>query len=90
MGMNKDKIEMAVAISGTTISMVAATVESVIKDRAIFKKDGISESEKKAGRIACYTKWISYTAATACSVDMVQRAVKTAAEEAIEIGKEVI
>lgn len=87
--MNRDKVELGVAIGATLVSCVSGTVESVIKHRAIFKKDGISDEEKKAGRTATYTRVVSSAVATACSVDVVNRAVKAAIEK-METVEEIV
>ena len=90
--MDRDKVELGVAIGAAVVSCVAGTIEQTIKHRAIFKKDGISEDEKKAGRTATYTRVVSSAVATACSVDVVNRAVKAAIKEmetVEEIAKEV-
>ena len=79
--MCRDKVELGVAIGAAVVSCVSGTVENIIKHRAIFKKDGISEDEKKAGRIATYTRLGSSTVSTVCSIDIINRACKKAINE---------
>lgn len=95
--MNKDNVELGVAVGSAVVSCVAGTIESVIKHRAIFKKDGISEKEKDACKKACYVKWGSSVIYGAALGDIIRRSIKDMnkindelmKEIAEEIGKEV-
>ena len=94
--MNKDNVELGVAVGSAVVSCVAGTIESVIKHRAIFKKDGISEKEKEICKKACYVKWGSSIVYGVSLGDLMRRSIKEfdkANEEFVkelveEIGKE--
>lgn len=91
--LTRNQIETGVLVGSYTTSLVAGAIEGVIKHRAIFKKDGISEKEKSIGRKATYTRWVASTISCITTCVMTNRIMKemsTASEEIIShIEKEV-
>lgn len=90
--LTRNQIESGIIVGSYGVALVAGAVESAIKHRAIFKKDGISEEEKSLGRKATYTKWAAsavFTAATAVAVNNVTKEISNTTETVSELGKEV-